>query len=81
MFQCMVSVWLVRSGSRILWKMLELDAGGSVVLEGSLSVLCGCGFEGWLSALHGKVGHVLLESLCYVLCGCGGISFRDSVDR
>ena len=51
MFQCMVSVWLVRSGSRILWKMLELDAGGSalhgkvghVLLESLCYVLCGCG--------------------------------------
>ena len=97
MFQCMVGVWLVRQGSNVFWKMLGLGAGGSVVLEGWLSVLCGCGFAGCLSilcgcgghvlfeslwhALCGRGGHALFESLLHALCGCGGISFRNSVDR
>ena len=46
MFRCMVSVWLVRPGNSIFWKILGLGAGGSMVLEGWLNVLCGCGFEG-----------------------------------
>ena len=69
MFQCMVGVWLVRQDSSVLWKMLWLGAGETVVLEG------------WLSALCSRSGHVLFESLLHVLCGCGGISFRNSVDR
>ena len=81
MFRCMVGVWLARQGSSILWKMLEFGAGGSVVLEGWLSVLCGCGFEGRLSVLCGRGRHVLFESLLHILCGCGGISFRNSGDR
>lgn len=64
----MVDVWLVRQGSSVLWKMLELGAGGSVF------------FEGWLSVLRSRGGHVPFESLLHVLCGCEGISFRISRD-
>ena len=81
MFRHMVGVWLVRQGSSVLWKTFEFDAGGSVVLEGWVTVLCGCGFEGWLSVLCGRGGHVLFESLLHILCGCGGVSFRNSGDR
>ena len=80
MFQCMVGVSLVRQDRSILWKMLGLGAGESVVLQGWFSELCGCVFEGWVSVLCGCSGHILFESLLRILCGCGGISFKNSVD-
>lgn len=65
-FQCVVSVWLARKGSSILWQHLGLGTDGSVGFTGPLSVLCGCGesvlFESWLS----------------ILCDSGGISWRRS---
>ena len=42
----MVGVSLVRQDRSVLWKMLGLGAGESVVLQGWFSELCGCVFEG-----------------------------------
>ena len=76
----MVGVSLVRQDRSVLWKILGLAAGESVVLQGWFSELCGCVFEGWVSVLCGCSGHILFESLLRILCGCGGISFKNSVD-
>ena len=54
--------------------MLRLVAGGSVVFQGWLSVLCCCGFEVWLSVVYGCGVDVLFEFLLHVICGCGGVS-------
>ena len=73
--ECLVG----ETGQKVLWKMLGLGAGGSVLLVGWLSILCGCSFEGctgvfsgcgcedWLGVLCGCGGHVLFESLLHVL--------------
>ena len=46
-----------------------------------MRVLCGCGFEDWLSDLCGCVGHAIFESLFHVLCGGVGISLSNNMER
>ena len=64
----MVSAWLARKDSSVLWQQLEFGAGRGVDFMGQLSVLCSCD------------GSVLFESYLSVFCGCGDISWRKSVD-
>ena len=38
----MVSAWLARKDSSVLWQQLELGAGRGVDFMGQLSLLCSC---------------------------------------
>ena len=65
-YQCMMGGQFVRHGSGVQWKMLRLGAGKGVVQGVWQSILCACGFEGWMGVLCGCAGYVLVETLLHV---------------